>query len=277
MNVPSVGYLPPGSKGALGGVSALSASVLARACTAAAVLVTAPSALYQRVLGRVLVSLRTVRLVPVIRSGSFRHLLGCGADAVCGSCAFAAYAMCFAAHHAYASVLRGVRVTLRTMRLGALCRTGCAATLPVHVGVVVRDGAEKQVLGIDASWVVAVVADEHPIRDGAVVQLPRHTMGELTPSFLTKIAVAEHMLPAGPQPARVGTLNFHPEASWIVVGAKECHRSASMASIARRISSARLNPVRRASLRSAAICCSGRYRLTRFIPTIYIHALTEAM
>lgn len=88
-----------------------------------------------------------------------------------------------------------------------------------RIVMVVGVGAEEQVGGADTAGVVAVVADQHPIRDGAMLDFPRKAMGvdrspggsgERVGGLLTRrtypaFARAIHL---GPEP-RDGILGMH--------------------------------------------------------------------
>lgn len=111
-------------------------------------------------------------------------------------------------------VLSGVLVPIRAVRLTALERAGCAAALRIHVGVVVGQRAEKQVRGVHAGWVVAVMARRKAVRNRSVVQFPRHAVRELRATVLPELAVSLRVLGRRPQPAPIGLLHLRPEAVW---------------------------------------------------------------
>jgi hypothetical protein len=80
-------------------------------------------------------------------------------------------------------VTRGVSAAdLPHLALGELChRVPFAlgrATLPSRIGHVVSRRPNEEVRGIAAGWVIAVVSDQQPIGDGAVVEFPGDPMGE---------------------------------------------------------------------------------------------------
>lgn len=53
------------------------------------------------------------------------------------------------------------------------------ASLANHVGVIVRDGAGKEVLGLDAPRMIAAMADEHFLRKWSIDGLPGKAMSTL--------------------------------------------------------------------------------------------------
>ena len=86
--------------------------------------------------------------------------------------------------------------------------------LNCHVSKVLALSSKKQVVGPDARWGVAVVADVQAIRNRPVRHLPRHTVGGGLGSRVPdpKYPVAACGSLGGPQPARVGLVDFLPEA-----------------------------------------------------------------
>jgi hypothetical protein len=86
-----------------------------------------------------------------------------------------------------------------------------------HVVSVVLMSAKKQVIGADTSAVVARVANEQSIGDGAVGQFPGQTMGGNHSSCAVTAGTSEHSTVAVsgnisyPQPTVTGSVNFRPE------------------------------------------------------------------
>ena len=106
------------------------------------------------------------------------------------------------------------RTTLRIQAARVAVPDGATA-LRGHIGAVVSNGAEKKVGRIDTGWVVAVVQNPQPIRNGAVVDFPRNTMRpNRTPVLASaaELSIAARLHGCGPSPAAIGLANLRPEA-----------------------------------------------------------------
>lgn len=83
-----------------------------------------------------------------------------------------------------------------------------------HIAPVVCVGAKKQVVRVDARWVVASMADVLPDRDGAEVNFPGQAVREGYDSLgyvLIKPSVSPLHALASPQPTPRGFANLFPE------------------------------------------------------------------
>lgn len=108
-----------------------------------------------------------------------------------------------------------VCVTLGAMSLSGLVRTHRSdkSALSVAVRHVLGVRAEKQMVGSDAWWIVASVADLDGIGDLAIVDSPRHAMGALQPAVYTNDAVSVRRSACrSPEPAVVCLLDLFPES-----------------------------------------------------------------
>jgi hypothetical protein len=76
-----------------------------------------------------------------------------------------------------------------------------ASTLPISVLGVVKSCAQKQMSRINASRNVALMANEHPIRNGAISHLVRDTVRSRMGTTKTGSAIAKLVLKGCPDPA----------------------------------------------------------------------------
>lgn len=87
--------------------------------------------------------------------------------------------------------------------------------LGVHVSVVIENCSQKQMVGPDASGIVATVADECSRWDRAIVNLPRNARSykhaPLHPRACRDHAVAS-MLGSRPEPTRLRLVDLFPES-----------------------------------------------------------------
>lgn len=74
-------------------------------------------------------------------------------------------------------------------------------TLRIHVRHVGGRRAKKQVLWVDASWIVAAVADKHPCWDCPAMEKPRNAVRAFRLAVETKSAVALGRHAIDPLPA----------------------------------------------------------------------------
>lgn len=100
----------------------------------------------------------------------------------------------------------GMASIARHARLGPT-RWEHAATLGIPIAHVVGLGTEEQVVRIYARWVIAVVADGQAIRDLAISDLPRKTVGSCVPDT----AIAFGASRTGPFPALTLRSDLRPE------------------------------------------------------------------
>jgi hypothetical protein len=91
-------------------------------------------------------------------------------------------------------------LSLRQRRLRMALAVG-GTSLSRHVRVVVGRRSQEQMLGIDARWNVATVADEHPVGDRVVVKLPRDALRMAILASVPDHAVAVLRARTTPQPA----------------------------------------------------------------------------
>jgi len=81
------------------------------------------------------------------------------------------------------------------------------------VSLVVSVRSEKQMIGPDARWVVAAMANQKPIGYGAEMETPRDTMGAFrVPSVRSEAPVSERIAVASPLPTSVRFRNLRPES-----------------------------------------------------------------
>jgi hypothetical protein len=118
------------------------------------------------------------------------------------------------------------------MCLEYLPRPISRSTLGRSVVVIIGLGSKKQMGGIAARRVIAVVADEQPVRDGAVVDFPRNAMGEKWSSVVStrcNLAVAVGGETSRPTPAFpfISALDFLPKAidQWASFHRGNIHRT----------------------------------------------------
>lgn len=90
--------------------------------------------------------------------------------------------------------------------------TFVVSILGSHVAIVVRDRTEKQVDGVHALWVIAMMADAHAFWNWAEVHFPRNSMGTKGFAFDGKLAVPELFQAPNPIPAIFGLFDFGPKA-----------------------------------------------------------------
>lgn len=101
---------------------------------------------------------------------------------------------------------------------------GERAALQSHVRHVVSVGAEKQVIGAHALGVVAIVADEQPVRDGSVCQEPREAVrAPVAASEMGCTVPLRGELPL-PDPTMIALFDLRPEPlSFGVSHLSVCH------------------------------------------------------
>jgi hypothetical protein len=102
-----------------------------------------------------------------------------------------------------------LRQPMATMPLSLRARM---TALRPHITKVVCVGAEKQVVRSYAERDVAVVAHQHPRRDGTIGQFPRESMCRNTWPITPKDAVSPAGGAACPQPARFRLAHTLPES-----------------------------------------------------------------
>ena len=106
-------------------------------------------------------------------------------------------------------------------RRGRAVATSRGSSLGRHVGQILSMSPEEQVGGIAAGPVVATMADQHAIRDGAVGQAPSQPVCSHGPAVDLKVAVARRLFRALPFPASVRSprpVDPGPEVDMGVVG-----------------------------------------------------------
>lgn len=88
-----------------------------------------------------------------------------------------------------------------------------AASLLMSVGSILHRRAQKQMLRTDTRRIVALMTNNHSIRDRAVVHLPHNTMcTHLYPIFF-QLPVPVIITPSCPDPAIAGLVNTRPKSN----------------------------------------------------------------
>lgn len=67
-------------------------------------------------------------------------------------------------------------------------------------------------IGINTASVIALVADEHPMRNGAMQVLPENAGSKMAFTKKPNGTIATSNFPSSPVPARIGLVNVSPEA-----------------------------------------------------------------
>lgn len=145
-------------------------------------------------------------LLGYFRQGSFSAIVGVTDDANLTSRKFRAAV-------ALAPVCLGMSTTTIALTTRHQFRMGARtilvafgrASLRCSVSHVIELCAGKQVRGVDANTVIAMVADEQPIRDRANGQLIGHPVRQMMLSLDRKCAISRRMLCAEPRPTSIGT------------------------------------------------------------------------
>ena len=95
------------------------------------------------------------------------------------------------------------------------------ATLTVAVASIGHGRPEEQMIGADAGWIVTVVADEHPWRDGTEMEFPGDAVGLLDlAARATWAGLQDPVIPSarlatsGPFPASLSDADLGPEADF---------------------------------------------------------------
>lgn len=110
---------------------------------------------------------------------------------------------------------RFLNTSLDAMRMGAcsIARAGSASSFPLHVIGILLLCAEKQVLRVKTRPDIAMMANEQPVRDWAIHQLPRDAMriGAISITQANRSISAACQAPR-PQPASACHMDIGPEA-----------------------------------------------------------------
>ena len=102
-----------------------------------------------------------------------------------------------------------LRQAVAAMLLAGL--TMCSA-FSDFISDVVGRSAEKEMIGSDAWWVIAVMTDVHSVGDRTVVYLPRQSVSTDQPSVAGHVSVAMTSTPAYPNPTIDRAIDPSPEA-----------------------------------------------------------------
>lgn len=89
---------------------------------------------------------------------------------------------------------------------------GMCSILSPHIPHVVRIGSKEKMIGADTESHIAVMANEHSTRNGAVSQFPRVPVRPDLPIIDGPVAVTRSPRGAKPQPTPFCFVNFSPEA-----------------------------------------------------------------